>query len=152
TARTIDSSRTLPANSRSIRPSLAPTPSSDPSSRSNSRSSMRPSSNANSSSRARRLPRKAPMSASGFSPSASQKALKETSRLPVLPPPQSTSRPRRASLATGDLFGQARELQHALAELLAIGVVGGTREGALVVALHEHHRLPQRERRVPAHV
>ena len=44
------------------------------------------------------------------------------------------------------------ELEHALAELLQVGVVGGAGDRALVVALHEHHALPQRQRRVPADV
>ena len=44
------------------------------------------------------------------------------------------------------------ELEHALAEALEVRVVGRAGDGALVVALHEHDRLPQRQRRVPAEV
>src|SRR6185437_835130 len=47
-------------------------------------------------------------------------------------------------------LGLAGQLEHALPELLQVGIVGRTGHGALVVALHEHHRLPQSERRVPA--
>ena len=43
----------------------------------------------------------------------------------------------------------ARELEHALAERLQVRVVGRAGDRALVVALHEHDRLPQRERHVP---
>src|SRR3712207_8253050 len=37
-------------------------------------------------------------------------------------------------------------------EALQVRVVRGARHGALVVALHEHDRLPQRERPVPGDV
>src|SRR2546421_5301861 len=152
TALTMSCSAELPANRRSIRPSAELTPRSSASPSSNSDSSMRPSSKANSSSRACSFPRKAPASASGFSPSLSQKALKEASRLVVITPPQSISRPRRGSASIGHRLGLAGELEHAVAELLQVGVVRGAGDSALVVALHEHDRLPHGERRVPAQV
>src|SRR6185312_2094116 len=49
-------------------------------------------------------------------------------------------------------LGLAGQLEHALPELLQVRIVGRAGHSALVVALHEHHRLPQSERRVPAQV
>src|ERR1019366_17771 len=77
-------------------------------------------------------------------------------RLVVSTPPQSISRPLRSpasvsrSGAMGNLFGLARELEHSLAELLEVGIVGRAGDRSLVVALHEDHALPQRERGAPA--
>src|ERR1700739_3826401 len=52
----------------------------------------------------------------------------------------------------GDLDGTARELDYAFAEALQVRVVGRARDRALVVAFHEHDRLPERERDVPVEV
>src|SRR5438445_3915771 len=152
TAPTIASSSMAPENRRSISPSADATPSSRPSPASNSLSSMRLSSKLNSSSRASGLARKIPTSAPGSSPSAAQKALKEAIRLLVITPPQSISRPERGSAAIRHLLRLPRELEHAVAERLQVWVIGAARDRALVVALHEHDRLPQRERHVPAQV
>src|SRR5689334_2993357 len=150
TAETIASSSVLPANRRSIRPSADATPSTRARPYWNSVSSILPSSNPNSSSRASGFARKTPASALGSSPSALQNALKEASRLLVITPPQSTSSPRRDSAPIRHVFCPAGELEHALAERLEVRIVGAARDRALVVALHEHHRLPHRERGVPA--
>src|SRR5204862_1903121 len=151
TASTISRSSRLPEKRRSIRPSAAATPSSWARRISNSVSSLRPSSKAKSTPRASGLERKAPASAFGSSPSALQKALKEVIRLVVITPPQSSSSPMRSATERHRL-GLARELEHPVAEGLQIGVVGAAGERALVVALHEDDRLPQRERHVPAQV
>src|SRR5437870_1755885 len=87
-----------------------------------------------------------------------QWAVKDVNRFVVSTPPQSIRSAGRgcaptssvapacgawpASLAIGDLLGLARELEHTVAELLEVGVVGRARHSALVVALHEHDRLP----------
>ena len=52
----------------------------------------------------------------------------------------------------GHRLGLAGQLEHALPELLQVGVVGRAGDRPLVVALHEHDALPQRERHVPADV
>src|SRR5207237_7401474 len=76
----------------------------------------------------------------------------EAIRWPGRTPPPSITRPARGAVAIGHLLGLARELQHALTEALEVRVIRAAGDRALVVALHEHDRLPQRERRVPAQV
>src|SRR5205085_12222147 len=49
----------------------------------------------------------------------------------------------------GHLDRAPGELEHTFAERLQVRIVGGARNRALVVALHEHHGLPQGERHVP---
>src|SRR5277367_6346528 len=128
-------------------------PSSSASRGSNVASSMRPSSNANSSSWASGVERNPSRSASLSMPSAVQKAANESNRLVVITPPQSTSSPLGRSVGTlGHLLGPASELEHALAEGLQVGVVGRAGDGPLVVALHEHDRLPERQGGVPAQI
>src|SRR6202161_616455 len=56
------------------------------------------------------------------------------------------------SVAMRDQLGLARHLEDAVAERLQIRIVGRAGDRALVVALHEHDRLPHGERRVPAKV
>src|SRR3954454_21846711 len=88
---------------------------------------------------------------SGSRPASAQKAAKEAKTSVVSTPPKSTSRPRR-SATEGHLLGPLGELEHALAEALEVGVVGRALDRALVVALHEHDRLPQGQRAIPADV
>src|SRR5437588_7530325 len=96
----------------------------------------------------------------GSTPARTQESWKDANRFVVSTPPQSTSRPLRCPLADSSplstsishLLGLSRELEHAVAERLQVRVVRSAGERALVVALHEHDRLPQRERRVPAQI
>src|SRR3954453_8981116 len=87
---------------------------------------------------------------SASSPSAEQKAVKLSKTFVVRTPPKSTRSPLR--VATGHRLRALGELDDALAEVLEERVVGRPAHRALVVALHEDDRLPQRERPVPAHV
>ena len=129
---------------------------------SNSRSSSAPFSKATSSSRASGSRTEAAQQRRGSISAATQKASKEANRLVVSTPPQSISRPaggvspprvRRLGGASAPRPAARRcrchsppapawrQLEHALAELLQVGVVGGAGDGALVVALHEHRSL-----------
>src|SRR5512133_3040663 len=118
---------------------------------SKSTSSMRPHSKSTRSVRASRSWRKRLARMSGSRPSSAQKARNEPNRSPVITPPQS-SRTALRSAATGERLRTLGELDDALAEAFEIGVVGGPGHRALVVALHEDDRLPQRQRAVPADV
>src|SRR5919201_1149595 len=90
------------------------------------------------------------MSRSGPSPSGSQNAWKDSKMFEVRAPPKSTSSP--LSGAKSHLLGAPRQLDDALAEAAQERVIGRAAGGALVIALHEDDRLPQRERPVPAHL
>src|SRR5436190_2056609 len=149
TAPSIRASGALPANSRSTRPSSS-TPSIAAKRRSNSRSSTRPHSNSINRSRAASSERNRSRTFAASRPSASQNDANEANRSVVSTPPQSVSRPRL--LATGQRLRALGQLHDALAEALEVRIVGGARDRALVVALHEHDRLPQRQRLVPADV
>src|SRR3954471_9750024 len=140
-----------PAKRRSISPACSATPSATASRGSKSASSMRPHSKSMSSARASRSPRKRSRSAPASRPSVVQKAANESNRLVVITPPQS-SRTALRSPATGKRLRAPRELHDALAEALQVRIVGGAGHRALVVALHEDDRLPQRERAIPADV
>src|SRR3954452_23139875 len=149
TAPSICASGPLPANIRSTSPSSG-TPSIGAKRRSNSGSSTRPHSNSTSRSRAATSLRKRSRTFAASRPSASQNEAKDANRSVVSTPPQSTSRPRLG--ATGHRLRALGKLHDALAEALQVRVVGGAGLRALEVALHEHDRLPQRERLVPADV
>src|SRR5688572_4013145 len=69
---------------------------------------------------------------------------------PWAPPVTSATLP--ASSAMGGLLGAGAQLDDRVAEGAQVRVVGGARHGALVVALHEHDDLPQRQHLVPAGV
>src|SRR5262249_24581462 len=114
-------------------------------------SSMRPHSKSMSSARASRSWRKRLARPSGASPPSAQKARKGPKRAPVITPPQA-SRTALCPAAPGQLPGALSELDDAVAEALEVRVVGGAGDRALVVALHEDDRLPQRQRPVPADV
>src|SRR5271154_1231138 len=169
TADTIASSGATPANRPSISPS-GPTSRSCANWTSKSRSSSSPFSKAISSSRASGSLLTRPNITCGSIPASTQCARNEANRSVVSTPPQSISSaervpapsPRVPELATArsgtgsaterHLLGARDQLEYALAEGREVGVVGGAGDRALVVALHEHHALPQRERRVPADV
>src|SRR5689334_7079130 len=142
----------MPPKSRSIRPSArsGSRPRCAQKRRSNSASSSLPSSRSKSRSRPSPSLRKAPRTVSGSSSSASQNALKDSKMFVVRTPPKSTRRPLRG--AKGHLLGAARQLDDAVAEALEVRVVGRAADRALVVALHEDDRLPQREGPVPLDV
>src|SRR3954454_2429154 len=154
TASIISSSGPRSAQRRSIRFSLrsSSSPSAAPNCRSKSASSIWPSSRPKSSPRAVSSSRNAWRTKSGSRPSRSQKPANAVNTLVVSTPPKSTSNPRRGLSTEGRLLGALGEHQHALAELLEVGVVGRARDRPLVVALHEDDRLPQRQRLIPADV
>src|SRR5579884_1787995 len=154
TASIIAVSGWAPAISRSIRPSASRTSSIAANRGSNSSSSIFPVSRSISSSRASGSSRKRCPIACGSSPSATQNAEKDWNRSVVRTPPKSTSSPRRRpfSATLRDFPRALGQLDHAVAELLEVGVVGHAGHRALVVALHEDGGLPQRERHVPADV
>src|SRR5436190_1883754 len=153
TAISISRSAFMPPKRRSMSPSQrsSPSPRCAPKRRSKSSLASLPSSRSNSSCRPSSSLRKASRARSGSSPSARQKAAKDSKTFVVRTPPKSTSRPRRLG-AKSHLLGPAGELDGAVAEALEEGVVGRAGHGALVIALHEHDGLPQRERPVPADV
>src|SRR3954468_19526135 len=151
TPSTIASSRAAPAKRRSMSPSCHARPRAVDSRGSKSTSSMRPHSKSTSSARASRSWRKRLARISGSRPSSAQKVRNEPNRSPVITPPQS-SRTALRSAATGQRLRARRELDDALPEALEIRVVGGPGDRALVVALHEDDRLPQRQRAIPADV
>src|SRR4051812_23731862 len=152
TAISMSRSGRMPPNNRSIRPSARSggSPSSSPNPRSNSGFSSLPSSRSKSSWRPTSSLRNASPTRSGLRPSASQKAWKDSKTFEVRTPPKSTSSP--LSAAKSHLLRPARQLDDALAEAAQERVVGRAGGRALVVALHEDDRLPQRERPVPAHL
>src|SRR4051812_23698836 len=154
TASIIASSGPMSAHRSSISVSArsSPSPSAPASPRENSRSSSRPSSSSNSSERALSSSRNASRTCSGSSPSRSQKPANAAKTFVVSTPPKSTSRPLRPSGAKRELLGALGDLDHAVAERLEERVVGAPGHRALVVALHEHDRLPRRQRQVPAQV
>src|SRR3954453_1265797 len=143
----------IPPNSRSIRPSArsGARPSSSAKRCSNSGSSSLPSSRSKSSCRPSSSLRNAVRTWSGVRLSASQKALNDSKMFEVSTPPKSTSNPVLA-VTERHLLRAPRQLDDTLAEAAQERVVGRARGRALVVALHEDDRLPQRERAVPAHV
>src|SRR4051795_7116867 len=152
TAISMSRSGRMPPKSRSMSP--GPRSSASPrcaqKRRSSSSSASLPSSRSKSRSRPSPSLRKAERTVSGASPSASQKALKDSKMFVVRTPPKSTRSPLRG--AKGHRLGALGELDHAVAEALEVRVVGRAAHRALVVALHEDDRLPQRERAVPVHV
>src|SRR3954454_21756633 len=95
-------------------------------------------------------PAKRSRTASEGRPSAAQNAWKEANTSVVSTPPQSTSSPR--SSATRYRQGALGQQRHAVLEHVEERVLGRAGQPALVGALEEHGRLPQRERRVPAQV
>src|SRR5688572_28555944 len=132
-------------------PSCSRTPSTAANRFSNSASSSVPSSRSKSRPRASGSCMNASRTRACSSPSASQKLANDAKTFVVRTPPKSTSSPLRVATERR-LLGAVRELQDALAEPLEVRVVGGAGDRPLVVALHEHDRLPQRERLVPADV
>src|SRR5947207_4876506 len=145
----------MPANSRSMRSAESAIPITCAKRGSNSASLSLPTSRSKSSWRASASWRKRWATASGSRTSARQKALKDPKTLVVRTPPKSTSRPWRATVpssAMGDVPGALGDLGHALAEHLEERVVGGAGQQALIGALEEDRRLPQRERLIPPHV
>src|SRR3954469_11764692 len=152
TAISMSRSGRMPPKSRSISPGPrdASSPRCAQKRRSNSSSSSLPSSRSNSSWRPSPSLRNAPRTVSASSPSASQNALNDSKMFVVRTPPKSTSRPLRG--AKSHRLGALGELDDAVAEPLEVRVVRRAGHRALVVALHEDDRLPQRERPVPLHV
>src|SRR4051794_29331833 len=152
TAISIMRSAVMPPKSRSIRPSArsGSSPRCAQKRRSNSSLASLPSSRSKSSWRPSSSLRKASRTRSGSRPSASQNAANDSKTLVVSTPPKSTRSPLR--VATGHLFGALGQFDDAFAEVLEERVVGRAAHRALVVALHEDDRLPQRKRPVPLHV
>src|SRR4051794_28924126 len=150
TAISMSRSGRMPPKRRSMSPSArsGARPSSSAKRVSNSGSSSLPSSRSNSSSRPSSSLRNASRTRSDDSPSASQNAANDSKMFEVSTPPKSMSSPLRAGKR--HLLRAARELDDALAEPAQERVVGGAGRRALVVALHEDDRLPQRQRAVPA--
>src|SRR3954468_22016115 len=151
TAISISRSAFMPPKRRSMSPSQRSSlrPRWAPKRRSKSSLASLPSSRSNSSCRPSSSLRNASRTRSGSRPSARQNASKDSKTFVVSTPPKSTRRPLSAKR---HLLGTVGQLDDALAEALEEGIVGRAGHRALVVALHEHDRLPQRERAVPAHV
>src|SRR3954466_921467 len=152
TAISMSRSGRMPPKRRSMSPSArsGARPSSSAKRVSNSGSSSLPSSRSKSSRRPFSSLRNASRTRSGDRPSASQNAANDSKMFEVSTPPKSTSSPLRAGKS--HLLRAARQLDDALAEPAQERVVGGAGGRALVVALHEDDRLPQRQRAVPAHL
>src|SRR3954453_22203561 len=152
TAISIRWSAFMPPKRRSMSPSArsGARPRCAPNCRSKSSLDSLPSSRSKSSWRPCSSLRNASRTRSGSSPSAEQKAGKLSKTFVVRTPPKSTRSPLR--VATGHRLRALGELDDALAEVLEERAVGRPAHRALVVALHEDDRLPQRERPVPAHV
>src|SRR4051794_30270472 len=142
----------MPPKRRSMRPSArsGARPRCAQNRRSKSSLESLPSSRSKSSSRPPSSLRNASRTRSGARPSASQNAAKLSKTFVVSTPPKSTRSPLR--VATSHRLGAVGQLHHPVAEVLEERIVGGSGHRALVVALHEDDRLPQRERAVPANV
>src|SRR4051794_37918516 len=158
TMSTISGSTVAPAIIRSISPSARSCGSPRASARwlAKRSSFIRPSSKAMRALRVSSSWRNASRRRSGATPSVEQNVPNAWNRLVVITPPQSNSRPARRgtprSGATGQRLRPLGQPDDAVAERLEVGIVAHARRGALEVALHEHHGLPDGQRLVPADV